>query len=369
MSYDELDGIGEGAAIRRLDAQHETPPPAACIGRVLDALGRPIDGGPPLPPEAGVPLQRRASSPVLRRRVTQPLDLGVRSINALLTVGRGTRIGLMAGSGVGKSTLLGQVARFTEAEVVVLALIGERGREVREFIERELGDALARSVVIVATSDDAAIARRRAAHLAAALAEAYRDQGRSVLLLMDSLTRFCMALREIGLATGEPPATRGYPPSIWAELPKLVERAGTGPGEGEVTGIYTVLVEGDDMNEPIADATRALLDGHVVLSRAIAERGRFPAIDPLASVSRVMPDVTDPAHLDAAAAARRHLAVWRDAEELISIGAYQDGADPAIDEARRRMPAIEAFLAQGRDERSDLEHSREGLARAIGAAS
>jgi len=358
-------GVAPGTPVRAALREAWAPSASSCLGRVLDALARPLDAGPPPRGEAGRPLLGRAAPVLRRRRIAEPLDVGIRSINALLTLGRGARIGLFAGSGVGKSTLLGQVARFTRADAVVVALVGERGREVREFVERELGPALARSIVVVATSDDAALLRRRAALLAATFAEELRDQGRHVLLLMDSLTRFCTAQREIGLASGEPPATRGYPPSVWSALPRLLERAGTSSGSGSITGIYTVLVEGDDLSEPVADASRALLDGHVVLSRSLAERGQHPAVDPLASVSRVMPDVVDARQVELAARARRSLAVYRDAEDLISIGAYVEGSDPAIDEARRLEPALRRFLCQGRDEAADLAASRDALAGAL----
>ncbi len=335
---------------------------------MLDGLGRPLDGGPPLEGAEPVPLHRRAEPCLARERVLFPLDVGVRAINGLTTVGRGARLGIFAGSGVGKSTLLGMIARYTASDVAVIALIGERGREVREFIERELGDALSRSVVVVATSDTAPLLRVRAAHLATAIAEHFRDTGRHVLLLMDSVTRFCMALREIGLAAGEPPATRGYPPSVWSALPALLERAGTGASGGSVTGIYTVLVEGDDPNEPVADATRAILDGHIALTRELAERGHYPPIDVLASVSRVMDDVVPREHTALARQARELLATYRRVEDLISIGAYAEGSDPAVDRARALRGALEGFLRQGRDEPSDLEASRSGLARVLGVA-
>jgi flagellum-specific ATP synthase len=283
----------------------------------------------------------------------------------MMTVGRGARIGLFAGSGVGKSTLLGQIARATGADAIVVGLVGERGREVREFVERDLGEGLERAAVVVETSDKPPLLRKRAALLATTIAEQLRDEGRHVLLLMDSLTRYCTALREIGLGAGEPPATRGFPPSVWAELPKLVERAGTSARGGSITGIYTVLVEGDDMSEPVADAARALLDGHVVLSRELAERGHFPAIDPLASVSRVMPDVIPAETMAAAEHARSLLASYRNAEDLIAIGAYVEGSNAEIDEARRLRPPLLDFLRQGRDESANLEESWQELRQAL----
>ncbi len=368
MPLERPEAVGPGARIRLSHKRAVAPAGAACLGRVLDGLGRPLDGGPPLDGAEQVPLHRRAEPCLARERVLAPLDVGVRAINGLATVGRGARLGIFAGSGVGKSTLLGMIARYTASDVAVIALIGERGREVREFIERELGDALARSVVVVATSDTAPLLRVRAAHLATAIAEHFRDTGRHVLLLMDSVTRFCMALREIGLAAGEPPATRGYPPSVWSELPALLERAGTGASGGSVTGIYTVLVEGDDPNEPVADAARAILDGHLALTRELAERGHYPPIDVLSSVSRVMDDVVPAGHVALARQARELLATYRRAEDLISIGAYVEGSDPAVDRARALRGALEGFLRQGREERSDLEESRRGLARVLGVA-
>ena len=365
MPLADPDGVGPGTRVRLRRSQAAAPPAAACLGRVLDGLGQPLDGAGPLPPAVGWPLAARPEEVLARPRIATPLDLGVRALNALITVGRGARIGLFAGSGVGKSTLLGQIARTTGADAIVVGLIGERGREVREFVERDLGSGLARSAVVVATSDEPPLLRRRAALLATALAEELRDQGRHVLLLMDSLTRYCTALREIGLGAGEPPATRGFPPSVWAELPKLVERAGTGTRGGSITGIYTVLVEGDDLSEPVADSARALLDGHVVLSRSLAERGHYPAIDPLASVSRVMPDVVPGQVVEQARRARALLAAHRDAEDLISIGAYVEGSNPEVDEARRLLPALTGFLRQQRDEVSTLTESWSALAAAL----
>jgi flagellum-specific ATP synthase len=355
---------GWRVALRRTSA--EVPGGVATLGRVLDGLGRPIAGGAPLAEAESMPLHRAPEPSFGRPRVAQPMDLGVRSLNALVTAGRGGRLGIFAGSGVGKSTLLGQIARYTACDVAVIGLIGERGREVREFLERDLGEGLSRSVVVVATSDESAALRVRAAHAATAIAEGFRDAGKHVLLLMDSLTRFCMALREIGLAAGEPPATRGYPPSMWSALPALLERAGTSPSGGSITGVYTVLVEGDDLLEPVADAARSLLDGHVVLSRELAERGHFPPVDVLASVSRVMPDVTEPSHRAFAQRAREALAVWRGAEDLVTTGAYQPGSDPRIEWARRLEPVLRKLLAQAPDERADLAASVAALGAAVG---
>ncbi|HEY8493004.1 MAG TPA: FliI/YscN family ATPase [Myxococcota bacterium] len=366
MPLEAQHGVAPGWRVSLRQTRPRVPAGPALLGRVLDGLGRPIDGGPPLPPVATTPLHRAPEPALGRPRVVEPLDLGVRALNALLTAGRGGRFGIFAGSGVGKSTLLGQVARFTACDVAVIALIGERGREVRDFLERDLGPGLARSVVVVATSDEAPTLRVRAALAATAIAERFRDEGRHVLLLMDSVTRFCTALREIGLAAGEPPATRGYPPSMWSALPALLERAGTGVRGGSVTGIYTVLVEGDDPLEPVADAARSLLDGHVVLSRELAERGHFPAIDVLASVSRVMADVVPRSHLRLARRAREALAVLRQAADLIATGAYQPGADPAIDAARRLEEPLRRFLVQEPGERADFATSLAALAEALG---
>ena len=348
-------GLAPGIPVRPA-AEQETPRAAGCLGRVVDGLGRPIDGGPPISREAAAPATFRPR-PMDRRRVDAALDLGVRSINALLTVARGARIGLFAGGGVGKSTLLGQIARSTEADAIVVALVGERGREVREFVETQLAGSLERSIVVVATSDEPALLRRRAAFLASALAEQLRESGRHVLLLMDSATRLAAAQREIGLAAGEPPATRGYPPSLWSILPRLLERAGNDGGAGSITGIYTVLVEGDDLDEPVADAMRALLDGHLVLSRELAARGHFPAIDVLGSVSRLMGEVTDEAHQQLAQRVRALLAAHQDAADLVAVGAYVAGSDPATDEALRLHGSLTQFLRQRGDERVSLEES------------
>jgi flagellum-specific ATP synthase len=342
-------------------------PSQAWLGRVIDAFGAPIDGGPPLE-EGHVARPVRGAPPPAhaRARVGARLDLGVCALNVFAPLCLGQRMGLFSGSGVGKSVLLGMLARNADADVIVIGLIGERGREVREFVEDVLGaDGLARAVVVVATSDEAALKRRQAAHMTLAVAEHFRDAGLDVLCLMDSVTRVALAQREIGLAAGEPPATRGYPPSVWSALPQLLERAGNGAGRGSVTGIYTVLVEGDDLMEPVADAARALLDGHVVLSRKLAERGQYPAIDPLASVSRVMPDIVDAEALALARRAGQALAAYEGAEDLIAIGAYADGSDPAIDAARRLQAPLRAFLCQGRSEPADLAASRASLGQAL----
>jgi flagellum-specific ATP synthase len=318
------------------------------LGRVVDPLGRPIDGRP-LRTEARYPLYPRTLNPMDRDPVVAPLGTGVRAIDALLTCGRGQRLGLFGGSGVGKSTLLGMMARGTAADVTVLGLVGERGRELRSFLEHDLKDGLDRSVVVASTSDNPPLLRLRAAFTATAIAEYFRDQGLNVLLLMDSVTRFAMAQREVGLAAGEPPTTKGYPPSVFAMLPNLLERAGAVRRSGSITAFYTVLVEGDDHNEPIADAVRSILDGHIVLSRDLASRGHYPAIDILQSVSRTMPDVTDVNHRRRAAQVREWLAAVRDSEDLVTVGAYVAGANPRIDEARARRDAINAFLCQSAD--------------------
>lgn len=339
----------------------------ALLGRVLDATGEPIDGKGPIDWESDPsailkPLYEMPSHPLEREVITQPLDLGVRALNGLLTIGRGQRVGIMAGSGVGKSVLLGMMARQTKADVNVIALIGERGREVREFIERDLGEeGLKRSVVIVATSDKSPLLRMRGAVLAASIAEFFRDETKDVLLLMDSVTRFCMAQREIGLSLGEPPATKGYPPSVFALLPKLLERAGTGVGGGSITGLYTVLVEGDDMDDPIADSARSILDGHIVLSRKIAERNHFPAIDVLASASRVFRSVTDENQQDWAGRMKEWMALYRQAEDLINIGAYAKGSNPKIDQAIAVNERINQFLRQKIEEPGGLEETLAGM--------
>jgi flagellum-specific ATP synthase len=339
------------------------------LGRVLDGLGTPLDGGRAIEVERDIPLYGTPLNPLSRAPIRTPLDVGVRAINALLTCGTGQRLGIFAGSGVGKSSLLGMVARATRAEVNVIALVGERGREVREFIERDLGaEGLARSVVVVATSDQPPLVRIRGAFLATAIAEYFRDTGRHVMLMMDSLTRLAMAQREVGLSVGEPPSARGYTPSVFAMLPRLVERAGA-TERGSITGLYTVLVEGDDMNEPVADTARSLLDGHVVLSRALAHQGHYPAIDVLGSISRLMNDLATPAQTALANRVRAWLATHRDAEDLISIGAYRAGTSPRIDEALAKLDAVNSFLRQPLEERVSLADSVRALTAVAGGAS
>lgn len=350
-------GLTVGAPARARGGALRVPTGTALLGRVLDGLGRPIDGKGPLTGAVPVGLDHAPPSIMGRDRIDSPLPLGVRALDTLVSVGRGQRVGLFAGSGVGKSSLLSMIARGTEAEVTVIALVGERGREVREFIEDDLGpDGLARSVVVVSTSDQPAMARIRAAYTATRIAEAFRDDGAHAILMMDSLTRVAMAQREIGLSAGEPPATRGYPPSTFSLLAGLLERAGTDT-RGSITGIYTVLVDGDDHNEPIADAVRSILDGHVVLDRALALSGHHPAIDVLGSVSRVAGKVTAPERRAQAATLRAVLAARRRANDLIDIGAYQAGADARIDAAIAHEKAISAFLTQSLDETSEIGES------------
>lgn len=357
MPLGEVDGLRPGWEVHRTGGPLKVPVGPGLLGRVLDGLGRPMDGRGPAPKTAFRPVTGLPPAPLARQRIRRPLSMGIRSLDGLLTVGQGQRLGIFAGSGVGKSTLLGMVARSSAADCNVIALVGERGREVREFIERDLGpEGLSRSVVVVATSEQPALVRIRAAMAATAIAEAFRDEGKDVLLMMDSVTRLAQAQREVGLAVGEPPATRGYTPSVFTLLPRLLERSGTG-AVGSVTGIYTVLVDGDDMNEPVADAVRGILDGHVVLSRALAQAGHYPAVDVLASVSRVMPEVTTAEHQASARKFRRLLAAYKEAEDLINIGAYQPGTNPTVDEAIQKMPAMRRFLMQDVDEPSDLSEA------------
>lgn len=347
MPVGEMQGIGPGCEVVSAQKTLNVKVGPELLGRVLDGLGNPMDDKGPLLCKTEYPLQADPPPPLTRPRIKDNLYVGVRAIDGFITMGEGQRIGIMAGSGVGKSTLLSMIARNTEADISVIALVGERGREVRDFIERDLGEeGMKRSVVVVATSDQPALVRIKGAMTATAIAEYFRDQGHKVVLMMDSVTRFAMAQREVGLTIGEPPATRGYTPSVFALLPRLLERAGTSE-KGSITGIYTVLVDGDDMNEPIADAVRSILDGHIVLSRKIAAQNHFPAIDIMPSVSRVMNEVVSPEHLKAAQQMRQLMAVYRDAEDLIHIGAYVKGSSAKIDEAVQKIDAINAFLCQG----------------------
>ena len=347
MPVGEMQGIGPGCEVTAAQKMLNVKVGDELLGRVLDGLGNPIDGKGTILCKKEYSLQADPPHPLSRPRIHDSLYVGVRAIDGLITMGEGQRIGIMAGSGVGKSTLLSMIARNTEADISVIALVGERGREVRDFIERDLGEeGMKRSVVVVATSDQPALVRIKGAMTATAIAEYFRDQGRKVILMMDSVTRFAMAQREVGLTIGEPPATRGYTPSVFAMLPRLLERAGTS-ATGSITGIYTVLVDGDDMNEPIADAVRSILDGHIVLSRTIAAQNHFPAIDIMPSVSRVMNEVVSPEHLKAAQQMRQLMAVYRDAEDLIHIGAYVKGSSAKIDESIQKIDAINDFLCQG----------------------
>ncbi len=355
--FGNVTGVRRGTAVRLINTARSVRVGEALLGRVIDAHGNPLDRGPAPGATARVRLDRAAPPAFDRPRIQAPLSTGIRAIDSLLTCGQGQRVGIFSGSGVGKSVTLGMMARFTSADVNVIGLVGERGREVNEFLQRDLGpDGLARSVVVVATSDEPALVRVQAALMATAVAEYFRDQGQHVLLMMDSLTRFAMAQREIGLAAGEPPTTRGYPPSVFGLLPRLVERAGL-TEQGSITGFYSVLVEGDDTNEPISDAVRGLLDGHIVLSRRLAGRGHFPAIDLLESISRLMPDLTTPEHLRLAQAVRALIAEYREHEDLISIGAYRAGSNPLVDAAIEMKPLIDRFLKQEIQESSDADTS------------
>ncbi|MDD3608916.1 MAG: flagellar protein export ATPase FliI [Halothiobacillaceae bacterium] len=359
MPLGELQGLVPGARVIPIGRSVRIPVGDALLGRVLDGTGKPLDGRGPLPPGEPLPLSGRQINPLARRPVREPLDVGVRGINALLTVGRGQRMGLFAGSGVGKSVLLGMMTRYTRADVIVVGLIGERGREVKEFVQEILGpEGLARAVVVAAPADSPPLMRIHGSWLATTIAEYFRDRGRSVLLLIDSLSRFAQAQREIALAIGEPPATKGYPPSVFARLPQLVERAGNGSEEGgSITAFYTVLAEGDDQNDPIADAARAILDGHIVLSRTIAERGRYPAIDVEASISRVMPSIVSREHRDAAQRFKQIVSTYSQNRDLISVGAYRRGTDSRIDAAVDFYPRLEDFMRQDIDDSCDFSSS------------
>ncbi len=376
MPFSDIQGVSPGALVRvvepaatrprlgvpwhplRRAADHakHLPVGKAMLGRVVDGAGRPLDGLGPIVPDEQRSLQSRPVNPIQRDRIAHPLDVGVRAINTLLTVGRGQRLGLFAGSGVGKSVLLGMMARYTSADVAVVGLIGERGREVKEFIENILGpEGLARSVVVAAPADTPALLRLQGAAYATSIAEHFRDQGRHVLLIMDSLTRYAMAQREIALAIGEPPATRGYPPSVFARLPQLVERAGNaGPGGGSITAFYTVLTEGDDPQDPIADAARAILDGHIVLARGLAEAGHYPAIDIETSISRAMHGLITPARQEQVRRFKQLYARYQRNRDLINVGAYVPGSDPLLDEAIALQPRMEAFLQQDMGARVDI---------------
>jgi len=357
MPFAGLDGVRRGCRAVIANAASQVRPCEGWLGRVVNAMGEPIDGKGPIP-QGPSPMPFRNLPPPAhsRKRVGQPLDLGVRALNTFLTCCSGQRMGIFAGSGVGKSVLLSMLARNVDADISVIGLVGERGREVQEFLQDDLGEeGLARSVVVVATSDEPALMRRQAAYLTLAISEYFRDEGQSVLCLMDSVTRFAMAQREIGLSAGEPPTAKGYTPTVFTELPKLLERAGPGLGEGTITGIFTVLVDGDDHNEPVADAVRGILDGHIVMERAIAERGRYPAINILKSVSRTMPKSANPEFLPVIMRGRQVMATYADMEELIRLGAYRAGSSAEVDEAIRLHEPLENFLRQGKSEATGLE--------------
>ncbi len=347
-----MEGIKPGSEVVATHRTQQIMVGEELLGRMLDGMGNPMDGGPALNLKNTIPVNAAPPNAVTRSRISETLQVGVRAIDGCLTLGKGQRMGIFAGSGIGKSTLMGMIARNTNADVNVIALVGERGREVRDFVEESLGiDGVQKSVVVVATSDQPALVRIKAAFVATAIAEYFRDTGKDVLLMMDSVTRLAMAQREVGLAIGEPPATRGYTPSVFAMLPKLLERAGTSSnGIGSITGLYTVLVEGDDMNEPVADAVRGILDGHIVLTRELGHRGHYPAIDVLQSVSRVMPQITYPEQMKCANSLREVLATYKGAEDLINIGAYVDGSNPKIDYAKSKIDSVNGFLRQRSNE-------------------
>jgi flagellum-specific ATP synthase len=358
-----LSGVRPGARVTRLERGATVPGTFKMLGRVVDAFGRPLDGGPSIVAERACPVNAPPPPAFARRPIDQSFATGVRAIDALLPLGVGQRMGIFAGAGVGKSTLLGMICRSSQADVNVVGLVGERGRELNDFIRNSLGpDGLAKSVVVAATSDQPPMVRSRGAESATAIAEYFRNQGKSVLLVMDSVTRYAMALREAALAAGEPPATKGYPPSVFAALPRLLERAGTGSGLGVITALYTVLVEGDDLSDPIADSVRSILDGHIVLSRSLAERGHFPAIDVLASISRLAPEIAPEPTLKAAGAVRDMMSAYREAKDLIQVGAYAAGSDPRVDTAIAALPQIDSFLQQRVSDATRIEESRTRLA-------
>ena len=357
MPYGDLRGVQPGSLVRNSSLPPLFPVGPDLLGHAFDAFGTPLDKNTRVSLPDAVPLYADPPSPLTRPRISDPLDVGVRSINSLLTLGKGQRVGIMAGSGVGKSTLMGMMARYTKADINVIALVGERGREVLEFIEKDLGpDGMARSVLVVATSDQSPLIRIRAAYAATAVAEYYRDQGKDVLFMMDSVTRFAMAAREIGLAVGEPPTTKGYTPSVFAQLPKLLERTGRSE-RGSITGIYTVLVDGDDFNEPIADAVRSILDGHIVLTRELADQGHFPAIDVLRSISRLRSDICPQEVIDNGRVVISRMAAFKRVEDMVNIGAYAHGSNPEIDKAISSVPLTNAFLQQDISEKYSLEDS------------
>ncbi len=366
MPYTDIEGIGPGSIVDNTGDKLNVRAGEGLIGRIVDAQGNPLDGGEPISYTDEVPISGIPVNPFVRPPIKEQIQLGVKAIDGILTMGKGQRMGIFAGSGVGKSTLMGMIARKVKADVNVIALVGERGREVREFIERDLGpEGMARSVLVVATSDQPAMMRSKCPLTATAIAEYFMKQGKDVLLMMDSLTRYAMALREVGLAVGEPPIARGYTPSIYSNMPKLLERAGNFP-EGSITGIYTVLVEGDDTNEPIADTVRGIIDGHIILSRKIAAQNHYPAIDILQSVSRLMSEIDTPEHKKAAGQLRNLLSLYTDNSDLISIGAYKHGTNPALDEAIRKIDGINEFLMQRVDDSYNLDETVKLLMEAVG---
>jgi flagellum-specific ATP synthase len=366
MPYSDMRGIGPGSLIQNAATPPHVPVGSALLGRAVDAFGDPLDGKGTIHAETFAPLHREPPNPLDRPRINEPLDVGIRSVNALLTLGKGQRVGIMAGSGVGKSTTLGMMARYTKADINVIALVGERGREVVEFMERDLGpEGMARSVLVVATSDKSPLIRMRAAYAATAIAEYFRDQGNDVLLMMDSVTRFAMAGREVGLAAGEPPTRGGYTPSVFAHLPQLLERAGKNR-KGSITGIYTVLVDGDDFTEPIADSTRSILDGHIVLTRELADLGHYPAIDVLKSISRLRSDITTKEAQADGRALLRHMATFKRVEDMVNIGAYQKGANAEVDKAISMVGPINGFLRQLVEEQETLDGAFSAMHELVG---
>jgi flagellum-specific ATP synthase len=362
MPIGEMEGIRPGARVVATDQKLKVKVGRELLGKIIDGSGNVINDDD-LSGLSEVPVTRKPPNPLTRERIKEPLSLGVRCIDGFLTCGKGQRLGIFAGSGVGKSTLLGMAARNTNADINVIGLVGERGREVRDFIEKDLGqEGLERSIVVVATSDQPALLRVKAANIATAIAEYFRDQGEDVLLMMDSVTRVAMALREVGLAIGEPPATRGYPPSVFAELPKLLERTGTND-TGSITALYTVLVEGDDFNEPVSDTVRGILDGHISLSRELAESSHYPAVDVLSSVSRIMEDIVSEEHSQAAARLQKLIATYKQSEDLINIGAYEKGSNPEVDKAIDKIDEINDFLTQGINEEANYEDTVQQLSK------
>ena len=365
MPYGDMNGIGYGSTVRNTGKQLQIGVGSDLIGRTVDALANPMDGGPPIAVQEYYPIEGQAPNPLERPSIVEPIEIGIKAIDGLITIGKGQRMGIFAGSGVGKSTLLGSIAKNVKSDINVIALVGERGREVVDFIENSLGaDGLARSVLVVATSDQPAMMRSKCALTATAIAEYFSQQGKDVLLMMDSLTRYCMALREIGLSIGEPPVARGYTPSIYSELPKLLERAGKF-NNGSITGIYTVLVEGDDANEPISDTVRSIIDGHIMLSRKIAASNHYPAIDVLSSLSRLMNEIAPPDHIALAGRLRNLLSLYNQNEDLISVGANKSGTNPELDHAIRCKGKIDRLLQQGTDENFSLDETLRLMAEAV----